>query len=281
LLGALAEVTKKVQLGTSIINIYSRSPATIAMGATTIDLLSGNRMMIGLGASSPTIIENWHGLMFKKPLLRMRRYIECIRRIVTGEKVNYTSEFFQIQNFSLMYKPKRKYIPIFVAAVNEGMLSLATEIADGTILYLRPFEELRKTITKINSRVDKDNKAFNTSCVFISAISNKHPDLARERAAKTLAFYIAVGKAYNSFLSKNGYGQEVKEITYQYWTNGGDAAASSVPDQMLDAITISGNREQCIKSLEKFISTGISLAILQVNPIKKTGEPVEEILSVF
>ena len=238
-------------------------------------------MIIGLGASSPAIIENWHGLMFKKPLLRMRRYIECIRRIVTGEKVNYTSEFFQIQNFSLMYKPKRKYIPIFVGAVNEGMLSLATQIADGTILYLRPFEELRKTITKINSRLDKDNKTFTTSCVFISAISNKHPDLARERAAKTLAFYIAVGKAYNRFLSENGYGREVKEITYQYWTNGGDAAASSVPDHMLDAITISGNREQCIKSLEKFISTGISLAILQVNPIKKTGEPVEEILSVF
>jgi 5,10-methylenetetrahydromethanopterin reductase len=73
----------------------------------------------------------------------------------------------------------------------------------------------------------------------------------------------------------------VKEITYQYWTNGGDAAASSVPDHMLDAITISGNREQCINSLEKFISTGISLAILQVNPIQKKGEPVEEIFSVF
>jgi 5,10-methylenetetrahydromethanopterin reductase len=281
LLGALAGVTEKVRLGTSIINIYSRSPATIAMGATTIDLLSGNRMIIGLGASSPALIENWHGLVFKKPLLRMSRYIECIRKIVTGKKVDYTSEFFQIRNFSLMYKPKREYIPIFIGAVNEGMLSLATEIADGTILYLRPIEELRKTINKIKSRLGEDNKMFNTSCVFISAISNKHPELARHRAAKTLAFYTAVGKAYNTFLSNNGYRQEVKEITYQYWTNGGDAAASSVPDHMLDAITISGNREQCIKSLEKFISTGISLAILQVNPIQKKGEPVEEIFSIF
>lgn len=281
MLGALAQVTKKVQLGTAIINIYSRSPATIAMGATTIDMLSGNRMIIGLGASSPVLIENWHGLNFYKPLLRMTRYIECIRKIVTGEKVNYASEFFQIRNFSLMYKPERQYIPIFVGAVNEGMLSLATHIADGTILYLRPFEELRETVNKIRSSLGENNKMFNTSCVFISAISNKDPQMARHRAAKTLAFYTAVGKAYNTFLSNNGYRQEVKEISHQYWTNGVDAAASSVPDQMLDAITISGNKEQCIKSLEKFMSTGISMAILQVNPIQITGESVEEILSIF
>ena len=251
------------------------------MGSTTIDLLSGNRMIIGLGASSSALIENWHGLKFKKPLLRMTQYIECIRKILTGDKVNYTGESFEIRNFGLMYKPERKYIPIFVAAVNEGMLSLATQIADGVILYLRPIEELRKTVNKIRSRLSEDDKIFKTSCVFISAISNKEPELARHRAAKTLAFYTAVGEAYNTFLSNNGYRQEVKEITYQYWTNGGDAAASSVPEYMLDAITISGNREQCIKSLEKFISTGISLPILQVNPIQKTGEPVEEILSVF
>ena len=276
-LGAISQITENVKLGTSIVNIYSRSPATVAMAAATLDELSRNRTVIGLGASSAAIVENWHGLKFEKPLSRMSDYIECLRSILTGQKVNYSGKFFHIKNFSIMHRPTRQFVPIFMGAVNERMVSLATDLADGVILYLRPFGELKKTVANIRSKIG-NKKSFSISCVFIYALSNKDPESARRRAAKTLAFYTAVGKIYNSFLSNNGFRNDVERITYEYWKNGGDEAARYVPDNMLDSITICGNREECIKSLEKFLSTGISLPILQLNPIQNAQETIEDSL---
>src|SRR5918911_2750154 len=144
-LGALSQITTKPKLGTSIISIYSRTPATIAMGATTLDMLSNNRTIIGLGASTSAIVENWHGLQFKKPTSRMKEYIHCLRLINRGEKVNYDGEFFKIKDFKLLHQPQRTHIPIFAAAVNKKMVSIVSDLADGILLYLRPFEELKRT----------------------------------------------------------------------------------------------------------------------------------------
>jgi 5,10-methylenetetrahydromethanopterin reductase len=75
-LGAMSQATRRVRLGTSIIGIYARTPATVAMAATTLDMLSGNRTIIGLGASSAAIVEGWHGIKFEMPVDRMREYIQ-------------------------------------------------------------------------------------------------------------------------------------------------------------------------------------------------------------
>ncbi|MCY1156982.1 MAG: mer, partial [Nitrososphaera sp.] len=137
-LGAISQVTRKVSLGTSIINIYSRTPAIVAMAATTLDMLSNNRTIIGLGASTAAIVENWHGLKFNRPASRMKEYIECLRLMTRGEKVKYNGEFFQINNFKILHQPQRANIPIFMAAVNKKMVSMASKLADGILLYLRP-----------------------------------------------------------------------------------------------------------------------------------------------
>src|SRR5215216_3769022 len=150
-LGAMSQATRRVRLGTSIISIYARTPATVAMAATTLDLLSNNRTIIGLGASTPAIVENWHGLKFEQPLARMREYIECLKLMVKADEVNYKGKFFTIKNFKLLYKPPRQKIPIFIAAINKNMISLATELADGILLYLRPLDELKETVSIIKS----------------------------------------------------------------------------------------------------------------------------------
>lgn len=280
-LGALSQITKKVKLGTSIIGVYTRTPATIAMAATTLDVLSNNRTIIGLGASTPRLVEDWHGTKFELPICRMREYIECLRLMTKGEKVYYSGRFFKVKNFKLLYKPKRQKIPIFVAAVNKHMISLACDLADGILLYLRPMEELRKTVSLIKSRTRKRYKDFEIASVFIGAVSNKEPEKARERAAKTLAFYIAVGKYYNRFLSDNGFQNDVEQITSEYHRNGLDIASKFVSDKMLNSLTVSGNSEQCIRSLGKFLSAGISLPIIQVNPVGNTESSIREMLSTF
>jgi alkanesulfonate monooxygenase SsuD/methylene tetrahydromethanopterin reductase-like flavin-dependent oxidoreductase (luciferase family) len=278
-LGAISQVTRKVSLGTSIINIYSRTPAIVAMAATTLDMLSDNRTIIGLGASTAAIVENWHGLKFNRPASRMKEYIECLRLMTRGEKVKYNGEFFQINNFKILHQPQRANIPIFMAAVNKKMVSMASKLADGILLYLRPLEELKRTATELKQATK--GKSFEIACSFICAMSNKEPEKARARAATTLAFYIAVGEYYSKFLADNGFKIEVEEITAEYRKAGADNAAKYVSDRMLSSLVICGNSEECRESLSKFLSTGITLPIIQFNPIGDSESSFKEMLSAF
>ena len=278
-LGAISQVTKKVSLGTSIINIYSRTPAIVAMAATTLDMLSDNRTIIGLGASTAAIVENWHGLKFNRPASRMKEYIECLRLMNRGEKVKYNGEFFQINNFKILHQPQRANIPIFMAAVNKKMVSMASKLADGILLYLRPLEDLKRTTTELKQATK--GQSFEIACSFICAMSNKEPEKARARAATTLAFYIAVGEYYSKFLADNGFKIEVEEITAEYRKAGADNAAKYVSDRMLSSLVICGNSEECRESLSKFLSTGITLPIIQFNPIGESESSFKEMLSAF
>jgi 5,10-methylenetetrahydromethanopterin reductase len=278
-LGAISQITKNVRLGTSIIGIYSRTPAITAMAATTLDMLSGNRTVIGLGASTPAIVENWHGVHFDMPARRMKEYIELVRLITQGEKVNYSGKFFKLNNFKMLHQPQRKHIPIFMAAVNKKMISIASDRADGILLYLRPFEELNKIAYGLKQATK--GKAFEIACSFICAVSNKEPQKARDRAAVTLAFYVAVGKYYSNFLAESGFKAEVQEIIEEYKKSGAESAAKFVSDKMLSSLAICGSSEECRDSLSKFVSTGITLPILQFNPLGDPQSSFREMLSIF
>ena len=279
-LGALTQITSRVKLGTSIVSIFSRSPSTIAMSAATIDTFSNERMLLGLGASTSILSKNWHGLNFENPIERMKEYVECIRLILTGELVNYEGKICKIKNFKLAFKPKRQNIPIFLAAVNPKMIFLSTSVADGILLYLRPEHELRRIVSTIRSK--SRQKDFKIACVFITAVSDKDPEKGRDRVAKTLAFYVAVGHYYNKFLAENGFRKEVQDITSEYNANGLNTASKLVTDKMLNSLAIYGGREDCIKSLNRFMSTGISLPIIQINPLSNDSEgSIREILATF
>jgi 5,10-methylenetetrahydromethanopterin reductase len=278
MLGAIASLTSKIKLGTSIVSMFSRSPATTAMAASTLDNISKNRTIIGIGASTPILAENWHGTKFEYPLKRMKEYVTCFKIISSGETINFDGNFFKLKDMKIMHPSSRKKIPVFLGAVNSGMIKLATDIADGTILYLRPFDELKETVQHIRSATSKKSKNFEISSVFIAAISNRYPELARRRAAKTLAFYVAVGKYYSEFLSSHGFKNEVEQISNDYLTNGIENISKFVTDHMLDSMTVCGTVEDCIRSLKRFVSCGISLPILQINPVKDNSESIDDSL---
>jgi 5,10-methylenetetrahydromethanopterin reductase len=310
-LGALSQVTNKVKLGTGIVNIHSRTPATVAMAISTLDILSNNRSILGLGVSTPALVENWHGIKFDNPLEKMREYIECIRMIMKGSKVKFEGKYFRLNDFKILFKPQRENIPIYTAAVNNGMIDLSCELSDGVLLYLRPKNELKKGVDRILNNISgkenvgnydekmgengiknikdkedeesKQKRNFEICCAFITAVSDKEPDKARERAAKTLAFYVAVGKYYNRFLLKTGYEYEVNNITEEYKKkNGIENIHKFVSDRMLESLTICGTKEECRKSLQMFVDTGITLPIIQINPVGKDPESsIMELLSTF
>ena len=270
-LGAISQVAHRPQLGTAVMNIYSRTPSTIAMGGITLDLLSQNRTLLGLGVSTSPIIEDWHGLAFDKPLTRMREMVALLRLIWTGNLVSFKGEFFSVSNFKLLHPPPRASIPIFLGAVNPLMIKLALSVAEGVLLYLRPFNELRSTVQEMRQEI---RRPFELAAAFICSISDEYPDKARARAAKTLAFYVSVGKHYRNLISNSGFAKDTDAIVEEYNKRGLDAATKIVSDRFLDEIAICGDSEQGRRSMRRFVSTGITLPIVQINPVE--GEDTEK-----
>ena len=275
MLGLASKENSFSKIGSSIINIYSRSPSLIAMGAATLDIISNGRLILGLGTSSVPIVEDFHGQKFGSPLQRMKEYVEIIRLVLTGEKINYSGDIFSLKDFSLLVNPSRKQIPIYLAAINQKMLELTWDIADGVIFYLRPKDEIRHTIEKMQKK-----KKIDTSLQIITCIDNDS-EKARNRAKKTLSFYIAVGKIYRGFLESNGYSDVTQQIYKEYKNTGLDQLGALVPDNMLDDLCIAGTPEEGIKKLQGFRDVGIELPIIQFNPIGNTNESFELLTKTF
>jgi 5,10-methylenetetrahydromethanopterin reductase len=282
-LGALSQVTKRVRLGTAIISIHSRTPATVAMGISTLDLLSNNRSVLGLGVSTPALVENWHGIKFNYPIEKLREYLQCVKLVMKGSKVFFVGKYYKINNFKILFKPPREDPPIYIAAINNKMVDLSCQLANGVVLYLRPKYELPKVVKNIKKKLKySSNKKFEICCAFITAVSDKDPDQARLRAAKTLAFYVAIGKYYNKFLRENGFEIEVENITEEYQKNGLVNVHNFISDKMLTSLTIAGTKDECIKSLREFNKSGISLPIIQINPVgNNTENSIRELISTF
>ena len=274
-MSAVASNTDSQKIGSSIINIYSRSPSTIAMGAATVDILSKGRLILGLGTSSMPIVEDFHGNKFSNPVLRMKEYVEIIRLALSKKQMNYSGKVFQLNNFTLLIEPKRKSIPIYLAAINEKMVNLTWEIADGVIFYLRPLEEMKKTITKMQSK-----KRIDVTCQIITCIS-EDSEIAILRAKKTLAFYISVGNIYREFLSKNGFRNETNNIFDEFKKTGFKSNHELVTEKMLNSLCIAGNPNESKKQLQKFRDSGIDLPIIQFNPIEDTKESFSLLKKTF
>jgi len=263
------------KIGSSIVNIYSRSPSLIAMGAATVDTISNKRLVLGLGTSSQPLVEDFHGDKFEKPLKRMKECVEIIRLILSGKTVNYSGEIFSLKNFSLLIKPPRDRIPIYLAAVNQKMVELTWKIADGVIFYLRPKSEIKTTLAKMQNQKKIDSSLQIITCV------NDDSEKAMFRAKKTLAFYVSVGKIYREFLASNGFENETKNIFEEYEKNGLQSNHELVPESMVNELCISGTPNECKKQLKQFRETGINLPIIQFNPIDNVQDSFDLITSTF
>jgi len=263
------------KIGSSIVNIYSRSPSLIAMGAVTVDTISNKRLVLGLGTSSQPLVEDFHGDKFERPLKRMKEYVEIIRLILSGKTVNYSGEIFSLKNFSLLIKPPRDRIPIYLAAVNQKMVELTWKIADGVIFYLRPKSEIKTTLAKMQNQ-----KKIDVSLQIITCV-NEDSEKAMIRAKKTLAFYVSVGKIYREFLASNGFENETKNIFEEYEKNGLHSNHELVSESMVNELCIAGTPSECKTQLRQFRETGIDLPIIQFNPTDNVEDSFNLVTTTF
>lgn len=275
MMSAVSQIAKKPKIGSSIMNIYSRSPTLVAMTAATLDVLSQGRVILGLGTSSQTIVEDWHGAQFTHPVDRIREYVEIIRLVLSGKKCNYDGDFFHLKNFNLLIMPQQKEIPIYLAAINQKMVEITWDVADGAIFYLRPLEELKNTIPKMQSK-----RKIDVTCQLITSIS-EDADEAMVRAKKTIAFYVSVGNIYREFLARHGFEKETSAIFDEYKKSGFKENYSLVSNKMVNELAVCGTPEDVKKQLLRFVNAGVDLPILQFNPVGDTMESFNLLISTF
>src|SRR5439155_27044704 len=121
ILGALAARTERIQLGTGIVNVFSRTPALLAHTAATLDLLSGGRFILGLGTSGHQVVTGWHGMDFDQPLIRMRETIAIVRQVLRRDRLLFEGDVFKLDmGLKLLGRPVREKVAIFLATLTAG-----------------------------------------------------------------------------------------------------------------------------------------------------------------
>src|SRR5271170_1762731 len=192
LLTLLAEHTSKIQLATSIVNTYSRTPAALAQHFGTLDELSEGRVIIGLGTSGPNVIEHFHGVKFNPPLTRMREYVDIINDLIAGKPLNYDGKIFKLaRGFTLRFDTTRKHIPIFIASLNRKSLEFTAQRADGWMPVMIPLGGLKGAIGELREIAREAGRAPEAVAVKSPGWVHVTSDVARGNAvhAGTLAFY--------------------------------------------------------------------------------------------
>lgn len=276
ILAVLARETKNIKLGTSIVNIYSRSAAALAQHFATLDELSGGRMIIGLGTSGYRVIEHFHGVPFKLPLTRTREYVQIINAIMRQEPLKHDGKIFKLdRGFTMRFEPVRDHIPIWIASITPKSIKQTAEIADGWFPIFFPKAQWKSQVgtfydhARAAGRNLDDIEVRNPSGV---SVTDK-PERARMATAAGAAFYIArMGDFYYEHFVRMGY-QEVADDVRKAWSDGGaGAAAQALPKDLVEELGTAGGVEECIEGLEQAEEAGFkvhSVSVAERDPAKR------------
>jgi alkanesulfonate monooxygenase SsuD/methylene tetrahydromethanopterin reductase-like flavin-dependent oxidoreductase (luciferase family) len=277
LLTEMALATKRIQLGTGILNAYSRSPGLIAMTAATLDEISGGRFILGLGVSGKNVIEGFHARKFDKPLTQVRDVIKVVRTLLAGGKLSDAgAELQAYRPFKLEMKPIRANIPIYVAALKPKAIESIGELADGWMPTFWPFDRLHEGRALIEAGAKKAGRDASSIVTAPFTMALPMGQMASMMARRIISFYIGgMGDFYIEMLTGFGFGDDCKKIAELYQDKATRSkAAEAVPDAMIEALTVSGDPQRCIEELRRRRSFGLDLPILNL-PTDMPWEMIE------
>ncbi|QLH75908.1 TIGR04024 family LLM class F420-dependent oxidoreductase [Halosimplex rubrum] len=247
-LTAIAERTDSIGIGTSIANVYSRSPALIGQTAATLQEVSEGRLRVGLGPSGPAVVEGWHGADYDRPLRRTRETIDIARLVLSGERVEYDGDIFQLSGLRLRCDPPDTLPGIDAAGMGPKSVELAGRFADGWHALMLTREGLRDRLADLKRGADLGDRSVSDLRVTLSlpCIALDDRERARQLARNHLAFYVgAMGTFYREALERQGYEDEAVEIASE-WANGDhEASMAAVSDELLDDLGIAGTPAEC------------------------------------
>jgi coenzyme F420-dependent oxidoreductase len=247
-LTSIAERTDSIGIGTSIMPVYSRSPALIGMTTATLQEVSDGRLRLGVGPSGPIVIENWHGMDFGNPLRRTRETVDVVKQVLSGEEVSYDGEYFDLDGFRLRCDPPERQPPIDAAGMGPKAVELAGRFADGWHALMLTedgladrYEDFRHGRELADKDPDSGQVTLSLTCM---ALEDR--ERAREAVKQHVAFYVgAMGSYYRDSLSRQGY-EELAHGIYDDWQAGNPGEAMArIDEDFLDTIAVGGTPDEC------------------------------------
>ena len=262
-----ADHSESIRLGTGVVPIYTRTPATMAQTAATIDEISGGRLNLGLGVSHRPVVEGWHGQTIDKPVSEMREYLAIVRAILRGEDPP-RGEKWQT-GFRLSIEP-RPDLPIYIAALSPRMLQLAGEVADGVILWLCNPNYIRDVVvpevTKGREKAGRPLDGFDIVPAVPSAVTDDI-DAVYATMRRDLLTYFSL-PFYRAMIERSGFEGDVAAFDEAAGSGDAEAMGNAISDDFLALLTATGDEEAVRAGIGRYAEAGATSP--GVGPIPRT-----------
>jgi probable F420-dependent oxidoreductase len=259
-IGAAAAMSKSLRLGSAIANVFTRGPALLAQQAASANEAAPGRFVLGIGASSHAIVENWNGVAFNEPLTRTREVLSFLRAAFAGEKA--ASESLGVRGFRL----GRRFgepPPIFVAALRKKMLQLAGGESDGVVINWLGANDVPKVVQVAREAAQKaarDPEKLEVACrIFVLDAPND--DVARAIARRAVTGYLTT-PVYSAFHRWLGRGEILGPMNEAWAAGDRQSAVGLVPEQVIDDLFAFGDRNTRLDKVEAYARAGVTVPIM-------------------
>ncbi|QLD88038.1 TIGR04024 family LLM class F420-dependent oxidoreductase [Natronomonas salina] len=254
-LTSIAHGTEDIDIGTSIMPVYSRSPALIGQTAATLQEVADGRFRLGLGPSGPIVIENWHGVDFGNPLRRTRETVDVVKQVLSGEPVDYDGEYFDLEGFRLRCDPPDPVPSVETAGMGPKAVELAGRFADGWHALMLTRDGLRDRLEDFErgSEMGDRDRSEQRVTLSLTCCALEDAEEAKQLVKQHSAFYVGgMGTYYRDNLARQGH-EEVAHEIHDKW-QGGDkqAAIAALPDDLLEQLAVWGTPEEAREHFERF-----------------------------
>ncbi|RZS43666.1 putative F420-dependent oxidoreductase/probable F420-dependent oxidoreductase [Herbihabitans rhizosphaerae] len=251
-----AEWAPELRLGTAIAPVYTRGAGLLAMSAATVAEVAPGRFVLGIGTSSPTIVEGWNGLSFDEPFARSKDTIAFLRSALAGEKVTREYSTFSVRKFRLE-RPPDPPPQIMLAALRPGMLRLAAREADGAITnWLAPAD-----VPTVRAELGPERELV--ARIFVCPTEDA--DAARGLGRLLISSYLTV-PVYAAFHEWLGRGDKLRPM-HEAWAAGDRATANTaIPDDVVDELIVYGSPQACRERVAEYVEAGLDTPVISVLP---------------
>ena len=270
LISGVAARTTTLKVGTAIYHFHGRSPVQMGIQAATLQDMSGGRLLLGLGAANKNIA-GWHGVKnFDRPLRRAREYIEIVRAVARGERVDYHGEVYDTGvGFKTSWTPSYPEVPIFLAGLGPQMTSLAGRLADGVVINMATPAKIREIADRVREGAAEAGKDPSKVEIIAKARVSLNPDraTARARLRQVLTFY-NLADYYGEMLIGLGFEQYVTAVRNAHKQGGFKAAMAEVKDEYMDQVPMvaATSIEEVRERLAPFVDAGATRFIIPYVP---------------
>ncbi|HEX5095469.1 MAG TPA: LLM class F420-dependent oxidoreductase [Acidimicrobiia bacterium] len=259
-LAAVGAVAPSLDLGTGVLALQLRTPPLTAMAAATLQALRPDRdIVLGIGISSPVVTSQWHGAPYgDRPLARVREFVELTRQCLSGDSVTFKGDFYEVRRFRLGVKLGDRKPKIVIGALNERMLQLAGEVADGVLLNYLPASLVPWSVEQVRKGGDATIYAY----VHVGVCDREDGiDYARRDL-----FSYAVVDSYARNFERAGFADEVADIRERHGAKDREGALAAVSDAMVDAIDVMGDADHVKATVRAYIDAGVEAPIVMPLP---------------